>query len=205
MRVKLNSKIDGIKKFLKFKLKNSKIYNEYFLKEKVYKKYGSLSDEEIRYFYSFSEVIYPVSDRNERRNLYKIIHQWIKKRTEEDGYFREYKKCISIIKDKNKKSNTNFFDLPKIEIIELLDDLYDESDRYEIPGNRNLAIMFRFTVHFMIHQKKYRKYFILETVRKDLIKGIFSSQLGWSLVGYDSMPGVKGKYMDYTKPPKLIN
>jgi hypothetical protein len=38
---------------------------------------------------------------------------------------------------------------------------------------------------------------------EDLALGIYSSALGWSVVGYDTWPGVPSGPLGYTRPPPL--
>jgi hypothetical protein len=199
----LKQKISGLRNLIKFNIKRTKLFNRYLIGEVKYKTYGTLNAEQMRYIDTFSQFIYPPSDEKEKMQLSKVILKWTKERTEIDGYFEEYDEFINIIKVKTKRNNNKFYDSSPPELTKLLDDLYCKTNIYNFPISRNPKILFRFIIYFMFNRKKCYHRFILETVRKDLIKGIFSSELGWTLVGYKSWPGIGGEYTDYTEPPKL--
>ncbi len=200
-------KINGLENFIKFKIKKTKIFNRYFGEEKKYRTYGTLGDEQMRFINAFSGAIYPPSDNKERMKLHKVVFKWTKERTETDGYFKEYDEFVDIIKAKTKNKHTNykFYESSPDEIIKLFKDLYKKTDLYDIPRTRNPVKLLKFIIHFMINRKKYYQNSILKTVRKDLINGIYSSELGYSLVDFNSISGVRGKYSDYTEPSERNN
>lgn len=202
-KMKLKLKIESLINLIKFQLKKTKLYNRYFTNEKKYKTYGTLSDEQMIYIKVFSEVIYPPSDKKEKTQLRKIIFKWTKERTEMDGYYKEYKEFVDIIKAENKITNCKFDESSTDETFKLFNDLYQKSDLYNVPKTHNPKKLFTFIIHFMIYRKKYYQNLILNIVRNDLIDGIFNSELAYSLVGYNLIPGFKGKYSDYTEPHGL--
>lgn len=198
--------LDGLKNFVKFYLKKSYLFNKYFGMPEIGDSFGELSKNEMKYIYAFTETIYGTSNQNEIQELHGIIGEWADRKTITDGYYKAYRKGINYIKILTQKKwrNIPFYKLSIEKRVQVFEGrIYLLSEMYKYPTLRNPIKLFLFFFNCIIYQKRNNNSFYLEIVRRDLIKGIFNSKLGWQLVGYTSMPGVKGDSLEYTRPPKI--
>jgi hypothetical protein len=186
-------------------LKESAIYKRYFRAPQIGNHFGSLSKSEMHYVTAIAEVFYPASTDLEKKELYKTVREWTANRTEKDGYFEVYREGIATIRmiTKSHGHNTVFFDLPIKKREQIIDDEdYLCPNIYDKPSVKKPFEVLRFVINGVINQSINRQSFFFSKMRHDLIRGIFSSPLGWEIVGVHPPPGTARDPLAYTKPPK---
>ena len=197
--------LDEFINIVQHRLKEASLIKKYFRSPEIGNTCGLLSQDELKYIIALSEVIYDTSTMLERKRLHTTVQNWTKDRTEKDGYLMVFQQGIKFIKYQTERSGFNelFYDLSIVERTEILDKPeYMRLDMYKSPGFHNPFTVSKFVLRRIFNHKQDRNHFFFETLREDLIKGIFNSELGWTLVGYNSWPGVSGEYLAYTKDPE---
>jgi hypothetical protein len=151
------------------------IYDRY-LKPDLDDASGSLTEEELQHILALAEVLYPAQEKEERDTLHGVVKGWVSARTELDGHLGAYRSGVVQLRQVIEESGYQqpFYGLP----LKDRDRILNSISPYGKP--------------------------IQQFVVKDLLTGIYSSTLGWSLVGYFTWPGVAGPPHEYTKPPVAV-
>lgn len=186
--------------------KSTTIYSRYFREPKVTNNFGLLSEDEMQYILAISDVIYFASNEAEAKQLHKIVREWTERSTKMFGKLEVYQQGIATLKmvSSNEGYNAPFYDLPALErqkVIDKVDCLF--SNMLDRPDFRNPFTILKFVLNSIINHRKKQQIYFLRMLKKDLVIGIFSSNLGWRVVGNHSKPGVAGNYQDYTEPPDI--
>ena len=161
---------------------------------------GELSDDALDDILALSESIYPPGDDDERSELREIVAQWVQARTTLDQEFDLYRRGSQVIGEITREAGypEPFAALSppdRLTALRILETPQPESENGEDTPARWRLMLHHFRLrdarHVMLH------------LRNDLITGIFSSRLGWSLVGNSSTwPGVPGDLHAATTPPR---
>jgi hypothetical protein len=186
-------------------LKGSVIYNRYFRAPLIGNHYGSLSRSEIHYVTAIAEVFYPVSTDLEKKQLHETMYKWAEDRTEKDGYFKVYREGIATVEmiTREKGYKKAFYELPLKEREQIIDDKrYLHPNIYDKPGIREPFKIANFMLNSIMNQKDNHRVFFFGKMRADIIKGVFSSSLGWEVVGVHPPPGAARDPLAYTRPPE---
>lgn len=182
------------------------VYKRFFKKPETGKSFGSLTESQLRYIQSLSEAIYEPSDPTQREDLYKIVMNYIHSRTLKDGFWNAYKEGIEALKTLTKQSGYShpFYELSMEERKKIILKINSVNlDIYQIlQFRKDPLIFFNLFIKGIIYRKYYRGSFFLIFIKKDLYHAIFTSHLGWSLVGYTTWPGIEINPLAFTKMPK---
>jgi len=181
--------------------KRKEIYEEY-VSVNTQEKFGSLSDYELEYLYAFSELLFPPSGEKQKNVLYGVVRRWVNDRTKLDGYLTHYKNGVTAINiiSKSKGYGTPFSEMKFTDRFEIMNSISAKRPT----SNDHPVEVVRYMLNSIFNRNIYRNIYYLNFLRKDLIKGIYSSQLGWQLVGYDTWPGIAGDPLEYTTAPPVI-
>lgn len=159
---------------------------------------GTLGNHETPYLHALVESLYPPRDPATRAELHRTVAHWVRVRTEEDGLLRLYQSALDAVRAATEEAGYQqpFHALPPEHRVAVL--------RSILPGpEEHLAdrhFLHRLRSQLDAFRDRERR-FVVEQIRNDLIKGIFSSPLGWSLVGYNNWPGIAGEPTAYSRPP----
>lgn len=158
--------------------------------------HGELPNDAWPALHALAESIYPPADEAERDELKRVIARWTRDRTEADGMLALYVEGIAALSDLGRRSGHTapFAELTATDRLKVLATL--EAPEIEGPGGlvRVRAEAYRFRLR--------RERFLVYGLRDDLIDAIFSTRLGWHLVGNTSTwPGVPGEQTAVTHAP----
>lgn len=159
----------------------------------------------MHYITAIAEVFYPVTTDHEKKELHETIYKWAEDRTQKDGYFEVYREGIATIEviSRHKGHEKSFYELPLKKRQQIIDDKdYLHPTIYDKPSVKRPFKVAQFMLNSVMNEKSNRQVFFLGKMRADIIKGIFSSPLGWNIVGVHPPPGAARDPLAYTRPPK---
>ncbi len=156
---------------------------------------GVLPPEAMATVLALAELLYPPADPDQRQELHRIVRRWAAARTAEDGLLPLYVQASEQLDLRARETGdaASFPELPPDRQLALISRLGDPSrDRYHAMRPAGAWQRFR--------QREARH--LLFTLREDLIAAIFTSLLGWKLVGNtDTWPGMPGDPAAAALPP----
>jgi hypothetical protein len=161
---------------------------------------GALTDDELRHVLALAEVVFPPADDRQNTLLQDIVARWATARTEQDGRLPVYRGGVEALQratgdDPNLEQSYCELSQAKRDSVVRHVMLLSENDPRGFDGRGstlgNAALFWN------------RDYWRLRYLIEDLALGIYSSALGWSVVGYDTWPGVPSGPLGYTRPPPL--
>ncbi|NIR50057.1 hypothetical protein GWO43_16255, partial [candidate division KSB1 bacterium] len=133
--------------------------------------------------------------------LKREVGYWVSARAREDGYLAVYREGVQLLKRATAASGAaaTFPQLSLPDRDKILRSLVpfgtSSAEWGQIQHPLDLARSF-----FQRDRLRFRKFVV-----EDLLKGIYSSAVGWRLVKYDTWPGVPATDYDYTRPPAAID
>lgn len=165
--------------------------------------YGNLTTEEFEYILALGTILYPVSNDDEEGEIREVIREWSVVRTGVDGALGKYREGIASLAWATREAGREepFYALPPQERLEVLGLIDPPSDNRPRGSDASPAQQVRYPFGRLLDYRTFRRRIFLSDLRDELISGIYSSHLGWALVGYETWPGVSGDPAGHSLPP----
>ncbi|MCP1675786.1 hypothetical protein J2T57_002941 [Natronocella acetinitrilica] len=154
---------------------------------------GPLAGEAVSEVQALAEVIYPPAGAEEQQELQRVVSQWMRARTELDGQLPLYQQGARLLTGMARQSanSDTFAALDQSTRIALLASL--EPPETDSPNSLR-SHWFRF--------RRRESRFYIYGLRDELIDAIFTSRLGWQIVGNThTWPGAPGDPAAVALPP----
>jgi hypothetical protein len=163
--------------------------------------YGALTEEEFRQLEAFAEIIFPATGDPEPRELHAVVRRWVDDGARQYGLLALYRHGVRALASATHERGFDgpFHALPVGDRRAAAAALMDEEPDLP-PAAEPLSQLLHFLDRVLNAPEERRRHYA-RSLRADLTRGIFSSHLGWTLVGYDSWPGVPSAHLWYTLPP----
>jgi hypothetical protein len=186
-------------------LRQSSFYRTRFRPPLIGRRRGPLAEDQARSVFALAEVIYDAPDEEGRNLLHDSVREWIEARTIKDGFLDLYQNGTRALSELTRSLgyDRSFASLSLADRRQVCES--PEWTRWHSlhrAGPRSqIARRIRLLLEGLLRHRKNRNAFYLHGLRQDLVQGIFSSPLGWTVVGYRSWPFQPGSPHEYTEAP----
>lgn len=181
--------------------KRRAIYNRLFRPEYEITN-AALPEDSLNEIQALGDLIYAPSNDEQAGQLHEIVSRWVRERTEIDGLHDLYQAGLEQLREtvSSEGYQQPFHLLSAAEQMDIMRSLgLAPEDTNSVKGP-----LIRWLGHIDRFRQREARYFI-QHMKNDLVRGIFSSQLGWQRIGYTTWPGIPGERWEYTRVPEPMN